>query len=69
MIGQIADTLAPPAPLPAAKRVLCNNIMPAFPDWPVSDPLALSSGIAARLALAGGIAALLWVAVAWAMAA
>jgi hypothetical protein len=38
--------------------------MPRFPD-----PLALSSGATARLALAGGVAALVWLAVAWAMAA
>ncbi len=33
------------------------------------DPLALSSGAVARLALAAGVAAVLWAAVAWAMAA
>jgi hypothetical protein len=35
---------------------------PRFPD-----PLALSSGAAPRLALAGGVLAVLWAAVAWAM--
>ena len=35
----------------------------------MTDPLALSSGAASRLLLAGGVAALLWAAVAWAMAA
>ena len=45
--------------------MLCNNIMP----WPLPDPLALSSGAGARLALAGLVAAALWGAVAWAMAA
>jgi hypothetical protein len=35
----------------------------------LTDPLALSSGAASRLVLAGGVAALLWAAVAWAMAA
>ncbi len=34
-----------------------------------SDPLALSSGALPRLLLAGGVAAVLWAAVAWAMAA
>jgi hypothetical protein len=31
------------------------------------DPLALSSGAGARLILAGGVLALLWLAVSWAM--
>jgi hypothetical protein len=44
--------------------MLCNNIM----AWPFSDPLALSSGAGARLALAGLVASMLWGAVAWAMA-
>jgi hypothetical protein len=35
----------------------------------LTDPLALSSGAAPRLLLAGGVAAVLWAAVAWAMAA
>ncbi|WP_255751342.1 hypothetical protein [Roseomonas fluvialis] len=43
--------------------------MPHFPDPRFSDPLALSSGASARLALAAGVGALLWAAVAWAMAA
>ncbi len=43
--------------------MLSHNIMP----W--SDPLDLSSGAAARLALAAAVAAGLWLAVAWAMAA
>jgi hypothetical protein len=33
------------------------------------DPLALSSGAASRLMLAGGVAAVLWAGVAWALAA
>lgn len=33
------------------------------------DPLALSSGAASRLVLAGAVAAVLWAGVAWAMAA
>jgi hypothetical protein len=43
--------------------------MPRFPEPRFGDPLALSSGAPARLALAGGVAALVWAAVAWAMAA
>jgi hypothetical protein len=35
----------------------------------IPDPLALSSGAASRLLLAGGVGAVLWAAVAWAMAA
>jgi hypothetical protein len=35
----------------------------------LSDPLALSSGAASRLLLAGGVGVVLWAAVAWAMAA
>ncbi len=35
---------------------------------PIPDPLALSSGAAARLLLAGVVLAGLWGAVAWAMA-
>jgi hypothetical protein len=35
----------------------------------MTDPLALSSGAASRLLLAGGVGVLLWAAVAWAMAA
>jgi hypothetical protein len=34
-----------------------------------TDPLALSSGAASRLLLAAGVAAVVWAAVAWAMAA
>ncbi|WP_255574795.1 hypothetical protein [Caldovatus aquaticus] len=34
-----------------------------------TDPLALSAGAGARLGLAGGTAALLWLGVLWAMAA
>ena len=49
--------------------MLCNNIMPPPFRWSFPDPLALSSGAGARLALAGGVAAVLWVAVAWAMTA
>ena len=45
--------------------MLCNNIM----SWSFPDPLALSAGAGARLALAGGVAAALWLAVAWAIAA
>jgi hypothetical protein len=49
--------------------MLCNNIMlPSF-RWSFPDPLALSSGAGARLVLAAGVVAVLWVAVAWAMAA
>ena len=51
--------------LPGRVAMLCNNIM----SWPFSDPLALSSGAGARLALAAGEAAVLWLAVFWAMAA
>jgi hypothetical protein len=32
-----------------------------------TDPLSLSAGAAARLALAGTVAALLWLGVAWAL--
>jgi hypothetical protein len=35
---------------------------------PLRDPLALSSGAAARLLLAAGVLAALWGAVAWALA-
>ena len=45
--------------------MLSHNIM----SWPLTDPLALSSGAAARLLLAGVVLAGLWGAVAWAMAA
>ena len=48
--------------------MLCNNIMLPAARRSFSDPLALSSGAGARLVLAGGVAAVLWVAVAWAMA-
>jgi hypothetical protein len=37
--------------------------------WILSDPLALSAGTPARLALAFGLLGLLWLAVAWALAA
>ncbi|MFC7476989.1 hypothetical protein ACFQS7_21660 [Dankookia sp. GCM10030260] len=37
--------------------------------WFLVDPLALSSSAAARLGLGAGVAAVLWLAVAWAMAA
>jgi len=33
------------------------------------DPLALASGAASRLLLAGGVAAVVWAGVAWALAA
>ena len=39
--------------------------------WPlplITDPLALSDGAAARLVLAAAVLAVLWLAVAWAMA-
>jgi hypothetical protein len=45
--------------------MLYNNIM----SWTLPDPLALSSGASARLVLAGLVAAAVWGAVAWAMAA
>lgn len=45
--------------------MLSHNIM----SWPFPDPLALSSGAAARLALAAVVATALWAGVAWAMAA
>jgi hypothetical protein len=45
--------------------MLCNNVM----RFPIADPLALSSGAGARLALAVGVAALVWAGVAWAVAA
>ncbi len=38
-------------------------------DLPISDPLALSSGAAARLVMAAGVLAALWAAVIWAMGA
>ena len=43
--------------------MLCNNVM----GWPPVDPLALSSGAGARLALAALVAAAVWAGVAWAM--
>jgi hypothetical protein len=43
--------------------MLCNNVM----RLPIADPLALSSGAGARLALAALVAALVWAGVAWAM--
>ncbi|GGC67569.1 hypothetical protein GCM10011504_51910 [Siccirubricoccus deserti] len=51
--------------LSAAPDMLSRNAMP--PRF--ADPLALASGAAARLALAAGVLGLLWIAVAWAMAA
>lgn len=45
--------------------MLCNNVM----RLPWTDPLALSSGAGARMALALTVAAALWAAVAWALAA
>jgi hypothetical protein len=38
-------------------------------QFSVADPLALSAGVAARLVLAGGVIALVWALVAWAVAA
>ncbi len=38
--------------------------MPSF-----ADPLALASGAASRLVLAGGVGTVLWLGVLWAMAA
>jgi|GEM_PF-2889510 len=35
----------------------------------LTDPLALASGAASRLVVAGAVAAVLWAAVAWAMSA
>ena len=43
--------------------MLCNNVMRWFP----ADPLALSSGAGARLALAALVAAGVWAGVAWAV--
>ncbi len=43
--------------------MLCNNVM----RWLPADPLALSSGAGARLALAAVEAAGVWAGVAWAM--
>jgi len=37
-----------------------------LPPW--TNPLALSAGAGARLALAAGLSALLWLGVAWALA-
>jgi hypothetical protein len=45
--------------------MLSHNIM----RWPFPDPLDLAAGAAARLVLAAGVSAVLWVAVAWALAA
>ena len=44
--------------------MLCRNIMSRL-----TDPLALSAGIAPRLVLAAGLSGLLALAVAWAIAA
>lgn len=44
--------------------MLLHNMMPRA--W--TDPLSLSAGAGARLALAAGVLALLWLGVAWAMA-
>lgn len=43
--------------------MLCNNVM----RWFFADPLALTSGAGARLALAAVVAAGVWAGVAWAM--
>ena len=51
--------------MPSANAMLYHNAMP----FRLTDPLALSSGAAARLALAAAVGAVLWAAVAWAMAA
>jgi hypothetical protein len=51
------------APLAIPARVLCNNVM----RWLPSDPLALSSGAGARLALAALVVASVWAGVAWAL--
>lgn len=51
--------------MPGHGRMLCNNVM----LLPWTDPLALHAGAGARLALAAAVAAGLWAAVAWAMAA
>jgi hypothetical protein len=48
-----------------ASRPLQYNVMRL--PWP--NPLSLSAGAGARLALAAALSALLWLAVAWAMAA
>ncbi len=45
--------------------MLSHNMM----SWSFPDPLALSAGAAARLLLAALVAAGLWAAVAWALAA
>ena len=47
------------------RLALCYTVM----AWILSDPLALSAGTPARLALAFGLLGLLWLAVAWALAA
>jgi hypothetical protein len=51
------------AALAIGRRMLCNNVM----SWLPADPLALSSGAGARLALAALVAAVVWSGVAWAM--
>ena len=51
--------------MPSGDRMLHHNTMFAG----LSDPLALSASAASRLLLAGGVAAVLWAAVAWAMTA
>ena len=51
--------------LPSARPVLLSNAM----RHPWTDPLALSAGAGARLALAAAVAAALWLGVLWAMAA
>jgi hypothetical protein len=44
-------------------QTLCNNVM----SWRPADPLALSSGAGARMALAALAAFGVWAGVAWAM--
>lgn len=51
--------------MPSGDRMLHHNAMLLR----LTDPLALASGALSRLALAGGVAVVLWAAVLWAMAA
>ncbi|GGG40707.1 hypothetical protein GCM10010964_30420 [Caldovatus sediminis] len=51
--------------LPSRPSLLHDNVMLGHATW--TDPLALSSGTGARLVLAAGVAALLWLGVLWAM--
>jgi len=55
--------------LPSRACLLHDNIMYGSLPNTWTDPLALSAGVGARLALAGGVAVLLWLSVLWAMAA